>query len=244
MDTALKKSPSYFFIISIIGVLAAFIGFAKTFFLPLSTGNFKAPAAVHIHGVFAFAWIILFFVQNVCIHQRRYTLHKQLGLAGIGIAAGVFVTLFFVGRYTVDKQLANGIAPSDYNDLPGVITGAVLFMVLVGAGIMNRERGPYHKRYLLLATIVVLWPAWFRFRHYFPHVPHPEYWFALVLPYSLILIAWIWEYYKYGAIHPVLRRMGVFIIAEQTLEQLAYDSPSWRSGSKWLYEMLYAAGSG
>lgn len=241
MNRVQKRRPSYFFIISIIGVLAAFIGFAKTFFLPLSAGDFKAPVAVHIHGVFAFAWIVLFFVQNVCIHQRRYALHKQLGVAGMIIAAGVFITLFFVGRYTVDKQLANGIAISDYNDLPGVITGAVLFFALVCAGISNRKRGAWHKRYLLLATIVVLWPAWFRFRHYFPNVPYPEYWFALVLPYSLIVIAWIWEYYKYGAIHPVLRWMGAFIIAEQTLEQLAYDSPTWHTGAKWLYEFLYTA---
>ncbi|SDE34977.1 hypothetical protein [Niabella drilacis] len=243
MDTALRKRPSYFLMISIAGVLAAFIGFAKTFFLPLSTGDFKAPVVVHVHGVCAFAWIILFFVQNICIHRRRYILHKRLGVAGIIIAAGVFITLFFVGRYTVDKQLANGITPSGYNDLPGVITGAVLFFGLVCAGIINRKRSSYHKRYLLLATVVVLWPAWFRFRHYFPNVPYPEYWFALVLPYSLIVIAWIWEYYKYGAIHPVLRWMGLFIITEQTLEQLAYDSSIWRMGAKWLYGFLYTAGS-
>ncbi|MBO9595597.1 MAG: hypothetical protein J7599_22030 [Niabella sp.] len=243
MNSVLKKKPSYFFVFSIIGVLAAFIGFAKTFFLPLSAGHFKAPAVVHIHGIFTFAWVILFFVQNVWIYQNRYPLHKLLGLGGIPVALGVFITLFFVGRYTVDKQLANGVDPSDYNDLPGVITGAVLFFVLVCAGIISRKRGSCHKRYLLLATIVVLWPAWFRFRHYFPHVPYPEYWFALVLPYSLIVLAWIWEYYKYRTIHPVLKWIGVCIIAEQTLEQLAYDTPIWRSLSKGLYDMLYTAGS-
>ncbi len=238
MDNTLKRKPSYFFVISIIGVLAAFIGFAKTFFFPLSQGNFKAPWVVHVHGAFAFAWIILFFVQNFLIHKKNYRLHKRLGIAGIVIAAGVFITLFFVGLFSVEKQFADGIEASDYNDMPGIITGAILFFALVCAGISNRKRAAYHKRYLLLATIQMLWPAWFRFRHYFPGIPNPEYWFGLVLPYSLIVFAWMWEYFKYGKVHPVLKWVGVFIIVEQTLEQLVYGSPPWRVLAKWLYEII------
>ena len=236
---ALRKKPSYIFIISIIGIMAAFIGFGKTFFLPLSQGSFKAPPGVHVHGLFTFAWVILFCVQSFLIHKNNYRLHKQLGFAGIVVALGVFVSLFFVGQFTVQKQLADGFNESDYSDLPGLVSGAFLFLSLVVAGLLYRKKGSYHKRFLLLATIQILWPAWFRFRHYFPNVPHPEYWFGLVLPYSLIVFAWIWEYLKYGIIHRVLKWVGLFIIIEQTAEQLMYDSAMWRIVAKWLYENIF-----
>ena len=231
--------PTYFLIMAIIGVFAAFIGFGKTFFLPVSQGSFKAPVSVHIHGFFAFAWITLFLVQTVLTRRRNYKLHIKLGLVGLFTALGVFVTLFSIGRFTVDKQLADGVHLWDYNDLIGVITGAFIFIALVIAGLVNRKRPAYHKRYLLLATIVVLWPAWFRFRHYFPDVPYPEYWFALVLPYSLIVIAWICDWILYHKIHPVLLWIGSFIIVEQVSEQLMYGSSNWQKAAKWLYTTLY-----
>jgi hypothetical protein len=91
---------------------------------------------------------------------------------------------------------------------------------------------------MLLATIVVLWPAWFRLRHYFPSVPRPEIWFALVLADSLIVVSWIWEKIKFGKVHPVMKYVGLFIIVEQTFEVWAFDSVTWRLLSKWTYQLF------
>ena len=91
---------------------------------------------------------------------------------------------------------------------------------------------------MLLATIIILWPAWFRFRHYFPSVPRPDIWFGLVLADSLIVISWLWEMFKYKKIHPLLLWGGVFIIIEQSFEVIMVDTPIWRSISKWLYLAL------
>lgn len=48
-----------------------------------------------------------------------------------------------------------------------------MFTGLVAAGLINRRRPEVHKRLMLLATLLILWPAWFRFRHFFPGVPRP-----------------------------------------------------------------------
>ena len=114
----------------------------------------------------------------------------------------------------------------------------IMFFTLVLVGTLKRRVPESHKRLMLLATIVVLWPAWFRFRHYFPSVPRPEIWFALVLAYSLIIFAWIWDKLKNGLVHPILKYVGLFIILEQTFEVFAFDSPIWRQIAKWSYGLL------
>jgi hypothetical protein len=183
------KKISFFFIMAVVGLLAVVIGFAKTFFIPVIGGSFDAPASVHIHGSFAFAWVILFAVQSGLIHFKNYRLHQYLGIFGLFIAAGLAVTLIPVGIFTVRRDLANGFGDTAYMGLLGNLMSGLLFFSLVLAGIIKRNKLDYHKRLMLLATIVILWPAWFRFRHYFPSVPRPDIWFGWVLADSLIVIA-------------------------------------------------------
>jgi len=138
----------------------------------------------------------------------------------------------------VKRELGRGVGEAAYSTLIGSITSALMFFLLVLIGILNRNNSESHKRFMLLATIVVLWPAWFRFRHYFPSVPRPDIWFAVVLADSLIVFSWIWDRIKNGRVHPVLKYAGLFIILEHTFEVLAFDSAAWRYIAKWLYYIL------
>ena len=233
-----NRKPSFFLIIAIVGLLAVLIGFAKTFIIPVSTNSFSAPLLIHIHGAFAFGWILLFLTQTSLIHFRKYKIHQTLGFLGLFISAGVVITMIPAGVYVVQRELKQGFGASAYSSLLGVITSGIIFFSLVLAGILKRRKPEFHKRLMLLATIVVLWPAWFRFRHYFPTVQRPEIWFALILPYSLIIIAWIWDKLKNGLVHPILKYVGLFIILEQTFEVFVYDSSIWQHLAKWSYNLL------
>ncbi|GAA4344495.1 hypothetical protein [Flaviaesturariibacter amylovorans] len=228
MRAATLRKPSYFLVFALVGLAATLVGFARTFFVPLAAGTFTAPIGVHIHGAFAFAWVLLFVLQAALVQARRFQAHRTIGYLGGVVALGVSVTMVPAGLFQVDRDLRLGLGGTAYSSMLGILTSGALFLGLVIAGIVHRRRGAHHKRYLLLATIVVLWPAWFRFRHYFPSVPHPEIWFALVLADSLIVIAWAWEYYRYRRIHPVLLWGGLLIILEQSLEVYLFDSPVWR----------------
>ena len=223
---------------AIVGLLAVLTGFAKTFIIPAVTHTFSAPFIIHVHGAFASAWILLFLTQTFLIHFHRYNVHRVLGYSGIFIAAGVVLTMVPAGLVEVNKNLAIGFGDSAYSSILGVITSGILFFSFMLAGILKRTSPETHKRLLLLATIVVLWPAWFRFRHYFPSVPHPEIWFALVLADSLIVVAWIWDKMRNGVIHPSLKYGGLFIILEQSFEVMVYDSPWWRQAAIWIYDFL------
>lgn len=232
------KKPSFFFITAIVGLIAVLIGFGKTFIVPVAEGKFSAPVVIHIHGAFAFSWILLFLIQTSLIHFRKYRVHQLLGILGFFISVGVMITIISAEMNVVKRELGRGVGEAAYSTLIGSVTSAVMFFSLVLIGIIKRNNSESHKRFMLLATIVVLWPAWFRFRHYFPSVPRPDIWFAIVLADSLIVFSWVWDRIKKGRVHPVLKYAGLFIILEHVFEVLAFDSAAWRHIAKWIYYIL------
>lgn len=221
-----------------IGLFAVLVGFAKTFIMPVSAGSFKAPFVIYLHGTFAFCWIILYITQTTLIHFKSYRIHVTLGYLGIFLALGVAITMLPAGLYQVERDLKEGLGETVISSILGTCTTAIIFLSLIFAAIINRKKPERHKRLMLLAIIVVLWPAWFRFRHYFPSVLRPDIWFAVVLADSFIVFAWIWDKIKNGKVHPVLAYIGFLIIVENTFEVLLFDSGSWRSIAKEVYGFL------
>src|SRR6185369_5783213 len=147
---------------------------------------------------------------------NNFRAHKTLGVLGIFVAIGAALTMLPAGVYQVQRDLQNSSDEASYSSIVGVMSSAVMFLAIVTAALLNRKNPQTHKRLMLLATILILWVAWFRFRHYFPSVPRPDIWFGLVLPYSLIFISAIWDKIVNGRIHPALGWVGAFIITEQT----------------------------
>ena len=233
-----RKRSKFFLFMGIVGVLAVLIGFAKTFFIPVAERSFKAPFAVYLHGFFAFAWILFFLSQSVLIHSGKVKLHMRMGILGVILALGTAVTLIPVGLFTVEKELRAGLGETAVSGILGMFTSGLMFLGIFMSGMIYRKQLQVHKRLMLLATIVVLWPAWFRFRHYFPGIERPDIWFAVVLADSLIIIAWVWDWLQNRRIHPVLLYVGMFIILEQTFEVMAFDSQPWRHAAKMVYSFL------
>lgn len=239
MDAEAANKPTGFYIgMALIALAVALAGFSKTFFAPLASGTFQAPVVIHMHGAAAFAWVLLFLLQPALIRAGRYDLHIRTGMVGALIALAVAVTAVPVGLFVVERDLAAGLGPTAVSSLLGVITAMTVFLALVAAAIAFRRRAATHKRLMLLATIVVLWPAWFRLRHWFPDVPRPEIWFAVVAAYSLVPIAMIRDRLVEGRVHPVWWFVGLPVVAEQTAEALLFDSPSWRAAASLIYGAL------
>ncbi len=232
------RKLSFFAIIGLIGLFAVLAGFAKTFIIPVTEGSFKAPFVIYLHGIFAFSWILLFVTQTFLIQFRKYSTHMTLGILGVFIALGITITMIPAGLHQVERELKEGLGETAISGIVGICTSALMFLILVFAGVIYRNRSESHKRLMLLATIVVLWPAWFRFRHYFPTVARPDIWFAVVLADSLIVISWIRDKLVNGKVHPVLGYIGTFIIAEHTLEVVTFDNTTWRFIANQLYELL------
>lgn len=236
-----RRSRFYIFM-GLIALLVAIIGFSSTYFVPLARGKFEAPAIVHVHGIAAFCWVLLYLLQSALIRAGAFPLHRAFGIAGIAIAATCLIGGIGTGMFVADREIAAGLADLGVASIVGTITGLTIFVCLVIAGVLNRGRPETHKRLMLLATLVLLWPAWFRFRHYFPDVPHPEYVFALIAADSLIVLAMLRDRLVEGRVHPVYLFVGIPVIVEQTFEAVFFGSPAWTQAGWTIYRTLGGTG--
>ncbi|MEQ1490397.1 MAG: hypothetical protein ABL932_07605 [Terricaulis sp.] len=232
-------SNRWFFVaMALVAVAVALTGFATTFFIPLASGRFEAPPVIYAHAIATFSWIGLFVLQPTLIRRGAYNIHVRTGILGVLIAVTVAVTGLRVGIFASARDFAAGGGAAAISSFLGVVTSMTMFLGLVGAAIAFRAKPETHKRLMLLATIIVLWPAWFRFRHYFPGVPNPEIWFAVVAADSLILVAALRDFFVLGRVHPVWLYAGTAVILEQSLEVIFFDSPLWRAAAQALYAAL------
>lgn len=226
----------FFVAIGFIAVFAVFTGFAKPFIVPVATGTFEAPFILYLHGAFAFGWVLLFLLQALLIKFRKHRLHMSLGTLGLILALGSAITIIPAGLFQVERELKEGLGDTAISTILGASISALIFFLLFLGGMAYRKNPQAHKRLMLLATLVILWPAWFRFRHYFPAVPRPDIWFGFVLADIFIIIAMLWDKMVNEKIHPVLLYVGSFIILEHILEVLLFDSYYWRIISRTLYQ--------
>jgi hypothetical protein len=190
--------------------------------------------------VLAFSWLSLFFVQSWLIRYDNFRLHKKLGFIGLFLGIATAISILPVAHYETQRELSEGLDGIAYSNMTGSITSALFFLCLVMAGLYYRRKKEIHKRLMLLATIFLLWPAWFRLRHYFPSTTDGDAWFVMSA-FIIIVIAWIWEMRTHGKIHPTLLYVGLFIILETAFEQfIMYGGNTWISLGKSMYAFLTA----
>lgn len=205
VKTSTTGRGGFYLGMALTGLVVVLLGFSKTYLAPMAGGDFQAAWVVHLHGALALGWVLLFVLQPALIMMRRYDIHVRTGLLGLGVAAATAVTAVPVVLLAIERDFAAGFGPGAVSNLPGVLTSMTIFfgLVLAGAWAAARRRGAVHKRLMLLATIVVLWPAWFRLRHWLPDVPAPQFWLGVVAADSLMLAAMVRDRWVEGRIHPV-----------------------------------------
>lgn len=236
LTTPPKRRTAFFLLNSVFFLLIALTGFSKTFIAPSINGSFNAPLIVYIHGALAFGWVLLFLLQAWLVKTRRTKIHMRLGRIGFLLALALLITMFPIGHFQVQKDLANGAGEVAFATQLGTIISGVLFFGLVALAIFWRKKPAAHKRIMVLATIVLLWPAWFRLRHFFPQIPRPDIWLALVAADSLILVCWAWDCIKNKKIHRSWLYAGIFVLVEQSLEVFVYfDWDAYRNFSRLVY---------
>lgn len=221
-----------------LALFAVLVGFGRTYAAPMVQGTFTGPLILHIHGAFALAWVLLFIAQPLLIRRGAFSIHRSLGYVGVPLALAVAGTMVPAGLFATIRDDQAGMGPVAISSLLGVVTSSVLFVALVVAGVIARRDREAHPRWLLLATLLVIWPAWFRFRHWFPQIPNPELWFGVVLPMSWVVVAIIRDRFVRGAVHPVLLFAGTGLVLEQGFELAAFDTPLWRAVAQTLFEWL------
>lgn len=223
-----RSRTRFFTAMAALALVVAFAGFSKTFFLPLTQGDFVALPAAYLHAALMFSWIGLFAVQAVLVRANGRAWHRKLGWLAVLLAPLMAWSTVAMGVQAMQRDAAVAPGPGAASSVVGNFTAMLGFLALVAAGVHYRRRPDVHKRLMLLATIAVLWPAWFRFRHFFPSVPFPEWIFAIAAADSLVLVLAWHDWRSSGRVHRVTAWVGGALVADHVLETLAYDSAGWR----------------
>jgi len=133
-------------------VLLSVYAFSDNLFTNVGQKSNKDPKYI-IHGLFCFAWFIIFLIQVNYVRKLQYKQHIRLGLAGMLAAAGVFITTLYIfivifkGWHLMTPEVkANRIF------MPG-------FALMVWLGYRHRKKPQAHKRYMYIATLYMLGPV-------------------------------------------------------------------------------------
>jgi len=232
------RGTAFYTAMACVAAAAVAVGFSTTYFLPLAGARFEGPWIAHVHGLLFMSWIALLLVQASLIRRRNPRLHRRLGLLALPLALAMAASGVGVGLYAVHRDLAAGVGDVAYSQLTGVLTAMAIFVICVAAALWLRKRPDWHKRLILLATIAILWPAWFRFRHLMPWLPRPDILLAVVVSDALILVAMLRDRLRFGRVHPVWWLFGLPLIAEHGLEVLLFDTRFWRATAEAAYAAL------
>lgn len=208
------------------GLAVAVVGFASTYLLPGIRGEFRAPPIVHIHGLFAFGWLLILVAQTQLVRTRRILWHRRLGVAGASCAAGLVLTGVPVGEWATRRDLAAGLGDIARGQYVNILIELAVFGGLVLAGLLKRHDREWHKRLLLLATISVLGPAWFRFRHLFPDVPNPLITFSLLAD-AVLLVVIGQELATRRRVHIAFKTTAPLMVLVHLAELFLSQSPPW-----------------
>lgn len=219
------------------GLVVIGFGFGITYVAPMIRRSFSAPWFVHLHGAFALGWVLLLIAQAQLVRGRRTPLHRRLGVVAIPLAVLIWLSGVATAVWAAERDFSpQGSAAT--SSLAGTFSGLMVYLLLVMAAVALRRRPDWHKRLIVLATIQLLWPAFFRLRHWMPSIPNPDVWFAFVMAYSPIVIAAVRDRVRWGRIHPVWLFWGPAVVLEQSIEFMLFDRGPMRALGAWLYQAL------
>jgi len=212
-------------------LITVFLGFSHTYFLKAYYGTPELGLLVHIHGLVFTSWVLLFLAQTSLVATGHTDRHRTLGVAGAVLAA----LLLIVGTATAILRVKSG-RPSPIPGVPPLsflavpLFDMVAFALLIGAGLVLRNRPETHKRLMTLATIALTSAPIARLSFVRPGGP-PAF-FGLT---DLFIVAMlVYDFATRGKAHPATIWGGLVIVASQPLRLMISGTPAWLAFAGWL----------
>lgn len=227
----------FYRIAAILGLLAIAIGFHTTYTVPVLSDSYGGPWWGHIHGALATAWVLLVVAQS-WLAPNRITVHRKLGWAALAAIPLWFASTVMLTRESALTAVANGELEEAQTGVLGGLASPVLVCVLIGLAIHFRKKPQAHKRLIFVGTVLMLWPAFVRWRHYFADPESLSIVFGFWVALMPIPIAMIRDRVRFGRIHPALLWGGLGAIGEQAAEIVLFESPAWNAASLAVFKLI------
>lgn len=158
-----RTRPLFFLVLAV--VLAAYLalGFARTFYLEPLFRLKPLTVPLVIHGLSGTAWFALLVWQARLARAGRIQLHRTIGARlGAALAAIAVLSSLWIVSLTAFDGEATGSGLSDSTGLFIQLGTASWFTILAVLGFRAIRRPDYHKRYMIMASIAMLAPAYSR----------------------------------------------------------------------------------
>lgn len=146
-------------LLSISVLLVLTWGFYRTYiiFFPSFEGF---QFAQHFHGAIMLLWMAILIVQPWLMSRKKFGIHKAIGKASFVIAPILMVSIFLVSRMTFHHNLQ---ALPTRQDAVAIIAlsmpGIIIFGVLYGLAVANKQRTFYHMRYMIGTALLMIGPG-------------------------------------------------------------------------------------
>lgn len=217
--------------VAIAVLITVFLGFSRSYFLKAYYGTPELSWYVHIHGLVFTSWVLLFLAQTTLVATDRTDLHRKLGVGGAVLAA----LLLIMGTTTAILRVKGGgsspipgVPPLSFLAVP--LFDMVVFAMLIGAGLVLRNRPDTHKRLMTLGTIALTSAPIARLPFVRPLGP-PGF-FGLT---DLFIVAMlVYDLATRRKVHPATIWGGLVILASQPLRLMISGTPAWLAFAGWL----------
>jgi hypothetical protein len=143
----------FFLVMTLLMWLGIAAGFGGDVLHHISAHEPAFPLIVHFHAVAFVGWMVLFTAQMGLIRAGRQDLHRQVGMAAVGLAAVMVVLGPAAAVYMDGIRFAADHQPPAF--LAVQLSDIVAFVVLLTAGLLFRNAPSTHKRLVLLATLYI-----------------------------------------------------------------------------------------
>jgi hypothetical protein len=203
-----------------------FCGFAPSFFLRPSERLPALAPSIVAHGIILTSWFVLFLAQTALVVADRTRLHRQLGLAALGIALLIVAS----SPLLAVRAAGRGSLPGDPLAFLLVILGDIVaFGVFVAAGAYYRRRKDTHRRLMLLATVSLLPPAVSRWPL---AANHPEVIFVVLIVFIGAML--LHDRLALRRLHAVSLWGGLALLASGPLRIAISQTEAWHRVATWL----------
>ena len=223
MRTSTARPDQFLFTSLIAGaILAAFAGFAPTYFLRHWFGNPPLATIVHIHAGLFSAWLGILLVQSLLIRARRPAWHARVGVLAVAVVALMVITGFMV---VLGKPR---LTPASQSFIFTPLLSLVLFPLFVAVALRFRHDPATHKRLMWLTTLLFMGAPMTRLLlmldispgHYLHHFTS----------YLLLLVPLVvYDLWKFRRPHPATAWGTAALLLRHPLHEWIAFTPEWRS---------------
>lgn len=122
-------------------------------------GPLAVPLFLHFHGAVFLGWFVLLAYQARLPGAGHIALHKRLGQLSLGLALAIIVLGYLVVSYAVAKPDMTIAGRPAVEGAVFPIFDILNFTVTYALGFANRRNAQAHKRFMLLAALMMIDPA-------------------------------------------------------------------------------------